>query len=519
MDTEDHAAQPVAQTDVVETSVMDDEAAIEEAKRLKGRELDDALYAALLSRAHSDQARVLVDTVAKLVIEQEVAAGIRTNKRDKKQTALASAVERLLADLLQAQASETNKGYVFRSLRPEAFTGQAVSYRTFKSLVDAMLSLGLLESYKGFQMWTSFGGPQAPMRQKATRYRATQRLLDIFERHGVHAADFHQHFLVPLPENPLVLRDASRRNEYGTKISGRLRRFERTPLTTKLEQELKDLNKFLDGYELRGGIHRGYTRVFNNGDHPKFDWNMGGRLYSYREFNYQQLDRADRLKMTINGEPVCEIDIRASYLTIFHALYDEPFDPTNDPYDVAGLGRDARDVVKMWVTASFGNNAPITKWPKELVAKYREKTGKTLGKRYPASTVGEKVMQSLPLLRRLGEVVDGKERGWAEPMYIESQAMIGAMIALMHKRVPSLAVHDSVIVPVSSWHETMIHLAHWYWKFVNAWPVLVPHFPEGHELPTFKQNQTTIRSGYSTLSNDPESEIYSPDDPSDALNL
>src|SRR5262249_29124081 len=157
-----------------------------------------------------------------------------------------------------------------------------------------------------------------------------------------------------------------------------------------------------------------------NGDHPKFDWNMGGRLYSYGEFNYQQLERTERLKMTINGEAVCEIDIRASYLTIFHALYDDLFDPTNDPYDVAGLGREARDVVKMWVTASFGNNAPITKWPKELVTKHREKTGETLGERYPASKVGERVMEAFPLLRRIGEVVGGRERGWAELMYIES---------------------------------------------------------------------------------------------------
>jgi hypothetical protein len=498
----------------------ENETASEEVKRLKGRQLDDALYAALLSRAHSDQARTLVDTVAKLVIEQEVAAGTRTNKRNKKQTALASAVERFLADLLQAQASETNKGYVFRPLRPEGFTGQAVSYRTFKSLVDAMLSLGLLDSYKGFQMWTAFGGPQVPMRQKATRFRATQRLLDIFEHHGLRAADFHQHFLIPLPENPLRLRAASRRNQYGEKRQGRLMRFERTVLATKLEQELKDLNKFLDGFELRGGIHRGYTRVFNNGDHPKFDWNMGGRLYSYGEFNYQQLDRTQRLRMTINSEPVCEIDIRASYLTIFHALYDDPFDPTNDPYDVAGLGPEARDVVKMWITASFGNNAPITKWPKELVAKYREKTGNRLGKVYPASQVGESVMQSFPLLRRLGEVVEGRERGWAELMYIESQAVLSTMIALMRSRpIPSLAVHDSLIVPVSSWHKATIALAHWYWKFVNAWPVLVHHFPEGHQAPRFKQNQTTIRSGYTTLSNDPVAERYSDDDPNNPLNF
>jgi hypothetical protein len=497
----------------------EDEAAFEEAKRLKGRELDDALYAALLSRAHSDQARGLVDTVVKLVIEQEVAAGTRTNKRDKKQTALASAVERFLADLLQAQASETNKGYVFRPLRPEGFTGQAVSYRTFKSLVDVMFTLGLLDEYKGFQGWTDGFGAPVPWIRKATRYRATEALLSLSHQHSVKVADFHQHFLIPLPENPLVLRAASRRNEYGTKISGRLMRFERTAITTKLEQELKDLNKFLDGYELRGGIHRGYTRVFNNGDHPKFEWNMGGRLYSYGEFNYQQLDRADRLKMTINDEPVCEIDIRASYLTIFHALYDERFDPTNDPYDVPGLGSEARDVVKMWITASFGNNAPITKWPKELVAKYREKTGKTLGKRYPASKVGERIVHSFPLLRRIGEEVDGRERGWSELMYIESQAMIGAMIALMHRRIPSLAVHDSLIVPVSNWRQAMIDLAHWYIRFVNAWPVLVPHFPEGHEVPSFKQNRTTIESGYYTLSNDPDVPAYSADDPMNPLNL
>jgi hypothetical protein len=181
------------------------------------------------------------------------------------------------------------------------------------------------------------------------------------------------------------------------------------------------LNSFFDAFSLRGGVHRGFIRVFNNGDHPKFNWNMGGRLYSYGENNYQQMDRADRLRMTINHDRVCEIDIRASYLTIFHALYGVDFDATEDPYVVPGLGEEARDVVKMWITASFGNNAPITKWPRELTAKYRERTGKTLGKRYAASKISEKVIERFPLLARLGESVNGIERGWAELMYIEAE--------------------------------------------------------------------------------------------------
>ena len=57
------------------------------------RELDDARYAALDCRAHSDQARALVAAVTDLVAAHELASGTRTNKRKKKQTALSSAVE------------------------------------------------------------------------------------------------------------------------------------------------------------------------------------------------------------------------------------------------------------------------------------------------------------------------------------------------------------------------------------------------------------------------------------------
>jgi len=257
-----------------------------------------------------------------------------------------------------------------------------VSYRSFKSLVDAMGSLGLLDRYTGFQKWDALFGKVVPTtRRKATRYRATQRLLDICEHHGIVAADFHQHFLVPLPDKPLQLRAASRRTEYGTKISGRPMSFKPTLLTNKLQDEIKRLNEFFDGFELEGGVHRGYIRVFNKGDDARFNWNMGGRLYSHTERSYQQMERSDRLRMKIGGAPICEIDIRASYLTIFHAQYGKPFDTENDPYDIPGLGPEGRDVVKMWITASFGKNAPINRWPTEFAAKYRERTGKKLGKR------------------------------------------------------------------------------------------------------------------------------------------
>jgi hypothetical protein len=509
-----------AHVQLLQTAQPQEDTAIEEAKRQKGRELDDALYAALLSRAHSDQACALVDAVTKTIAEHELAGGLRANKRDKKQKELRSAVESTLADLLQAQASEKAKGYVYRPMRPDGFTGQAVSYRTFRSLTNALVDLGFLKSHKGFQVWRDRDdtlGPSSPFMQRATRFRATQRLLDMFAQHGITAADFHMHFLIPLPENPLQLRTGSSRNQYGDKIKGKSLPITPTVQTKELERQLKQLNEFFDGFELQGGLHRGYLRVFNNGDHPKFNWDMGGRLYGYGGFGYQLLDRADRLRMTINDEPLCEIDIRASYLTIFHALYGQRFHAERDPYDVPGLGPETRDIVKMWITASFGNNAPITKWPRELVAKYYERTGTKLGQRYSASKISAKVLQAFPLLARLGEAVEGRERGWAELMFIESQAMLGTMLALMHKKIPSLAVHDSIIVPLSQVDEATYLLRHWYHRYAKVWPVLVSHFPEGHHEPPSGFRANAISEHGNDLldqgSVDPQSGPKDTDDP------
>ena len=111
-----------------------------------------------------------------------------------------------------AQASERTKGYVFRAVRPQGFSGGGVGYRAFRALRDALLDLGLIEKYRGFQKYGEPFGARVPLIQKATRFRATRQLLDLCERHGVRPADFHQHFLIPLPEDPLQLHGSSRRS-------------------------------------------------------------------------------------------------------------------------------------------------------------------------------------------------------------------------------------------------------------------------------------------------------------------
>lgn len=149
--------------------------------------------------------------------------------------------------------------------------------------------------------------------------------------------------------SPLRLKDTSVWDD-GGKSSGRLLDITYTDKVTELERRVSDLNDFIDGFDTP--FHSSYISQFECGDHPLFDWNLGGRLYSVGEDNYQQLGGAERARIRINGKPTCELDIRASNLTIFQALVGQPLDFVNnpglDPYTLPGL---PREVVKAFITA------------------------------------------------------------------------------------------------------------------------------------------------------------------------
>jgi hypothetical protein len=111
-----------------------------------------------------------------------------------------------------------------------------------------------------------------------------------------------------------------------------------------------------------------------------------------------------------------------------------------------------------------------------------EKTGKTISKKNSAAKIGAKVLATYPLLARLGETVNGHKCGWSELMYVESRAIFNTMLELMRRKVPSLAVHDSLIVPINQHSLASEALRHFYKQFTNAEPVFVSHAGKGHRL-------------------------------------
>jgi hypothetical protein len=66
---------------------------------------------------------------------------------------------------------------------------------------------------------------------------------------------------------------------------------------------------------------------------------LGGRWYAVgNEGNYQLLSETERLRITIDGEPIVEADVRASHLSIMHGLLGQPL-PEGDPYGFPDVPR------------------------------------------------------------------------------------------------------------------------------------------------------------------------------------
>jgi hypothetical protein len=429
-----------------------------------------ARYATVSNRAATEQAKQLVDHVFERVIKANVSKRPRGPYGKTKQQ-IRRGVEGFLGDLLRTAAHEQAKGFVHRSLQANSFTREDVGYRAFTKVIERLKSLGFIEHFQGYQgrgLGFDPGDAKLVYRASASRFRATPELLELAAYFGVPISEAKAHFIADLPKHPLQVRPSSRRNEYGQKLRGRRMPIKRTPLTDALEADVRELNEFFDGFELRGGTHRGFIRSFNKGDDPHFRWDMGGRLYSQGDDNLQLMKPEDRLRMTINGEAVCEIDIKASYLTIYLAWFNQPLDWSRDPdpYDLPGV---TRGIAKDWFVATFGYDRHLKRWPKEATKTHKKRTGRQLGKDFPLKVVRQKAIQKFPVLKNWGR----HKRTWAELMFQESEAVVSTMLRLKREhQIPSLSVHDSLIVPISKCEVAEKLLSDEYFKATKTRPKL-----------------------------------------------
>lgn len=429
-----------------------------------------APMATLDAKARSESAKRLVARLGDDLTNWEIAFAKRKNERKGRLEKIKAAIGAFVADLLSARNHPEANGWTWRSLSKGGFTGQSVSFRDFNSVVSAWVAYGLVERVAGFKEPVEFDpGDQLRVRGKASRFRATDVLLQICAEYGITPQNASEHFVYRPPEHPLRLNASSRRVALW-KESGKPMKYLLTEETERLEATIRELNAFLAQRIISGAMHRWFHRTFNMGNEEGFAWNKGGRLYSDGKGSYQNIPRFERLKMTIDSKRVCEIDIRASYLTILHALYHVPFQVSADvdPYQIAGIPRNA---VKAWCTVRFGTKGARTRWPTEAIEKYAEDNDGANLRKYKIRDVEREVCQKFPLMGRWCEL----KETWADLMWLESEAVVSTVILLMRSGVPSLPVHDSIIVPASTEPMAKDILSNNYSHVCGVTPALVVH--------------------------------------------
>jgi hypothetical protein len=415
-------------------------------------ELRYAPLANLRGRSESDEAKALVHHLAE---QYPRGAGenqcTKAYRQVKRRAGFELAIAAFLTELLAAHGDERRGGWIRCSLNKEDRKGQAVTHRQFANVREAWVAGGLVDEVKGYPGALAFGNP-GPASGRMTRYKATPKLLAICAEHGITPDDVSDHFWIEfeMPTELVQLTSPSRQTPTNQR-------------TIRLREEVSELNEFINQHVITPSTirHMGWVRKFHMAHRPDFNWNKGGRLYSQPPVgnsNYQNRPESERLEIELNGEPVVEIDIGSSYLTIFYAWHDIPLDPTEDAYrGILGPNELDRQVAKFWVNASFGNSKLLSKWTKDLIDEIEKKLArKDLAsngfdpKAYPMKVIREKVLKRHPLLERWGAKTRGRVRDWGDLMFTESEAIIRTMLVLKREHgVPSLPVYDAIIVPVS----------------------------------------------------------------------
>lgn len=383
------------------------------------------LYMALERVPVASDAVALVGSLTVLVA---AVMGVRPLKK------LNDAVGAITGDLLACYATGVER-YSYRPIGRDTFTGLAVGYRPTLTALQGFSRLDWLDMQLGYYKADGTG--------ESSKFRLRDSFLIQCDQYGVKPQDHQSHFALrpragKVPK-PIMLR-AQRKKGSKAKHGKALPVDHKHAKVIAARQQVERINAFFVNVPIEGCEHRGFRRMFGAGNHPDFDWDMGGRLYAIGG-GYQELSQEERRSIRLDGEATIELDIKGSHPTILRKLLG--YEQKADPYDIAGLDR---DVVKRWVTMTLGNGQFLEGWSQSAIGWFASKRQIDLEEEFPYKALSERIKAHLP------EIGEALEQGliWGRLQYIESCAAIDAVEELAVKHgIPALPVHDSLIVPAS----------------------------------------------------------------------
>ena len=330
-----------------------------------------------------------------------------------------------------------------------------VAHSVFKNVVEQLIALD----------WISMPKGQKPKDGLARRYLVKKKIVN-----EIKSLELAWENLKPEREpkrrNDLIIVKPRELERYHKKKGYKLppRGFEEEDLNA-LRNQVEELNSYAFQHTFQGLSNslgeyrnfRGFSRTFN---HTLY-W--GGRIYG----GCEQMPERERLKIKIDSEPVCEIDIAACQPTILSSrgvaavAYDET-KLAPDYYDLVVKklhGILNREEVKSVITKALGTGyLPRHNWPKDI-----KKEG------YKWSEVVAVFLEAMPFL----ELLEPLKEDTFTLQYSEATIIYDTVYNLYkHKNVPTLPVHDSLVTPTKYQDIVMHSLSSAFWYKTGVRPRL-----------------------------------------------
>lgn len=393
--------------------------------------------------ASSEGGRALVRAIVEAIVVSETRGNGRGQAGLDK---LERAVTQFVGGVLRRHFDEGHLAYRPMGKTNEAFPGSGgVSWRQAAHAVQELERLGLIKVYPGFHWHPK--GDDFVSGGRVTRFEALPALIEQAATCGVTGATIMDDFRRSYPKvasvslAPVILRPLSsgKGREPGQK---------NLPLpageaTEKVIQSVEFANAVLSGHEFTGCLPPRLHRVF----HASFE--LGGRWYADGGHDgFTQMTKRERKTIRVDGQPLVEIDVNASHLTLAHVFLG--FDlPSGDLYDIPGM---PRDLVKLMVVVAFGRGKLGSRTSPAAKA-LLEQAGLSWGEAVAA------ICGRYPFLQDAGEALSGplglgRLRAHGTPqkllvhrlMALEADALGTAAWALWSEDIPALPLHDALLV-------------------------------------------------------------------------
>lgn len=404
------------------------------------RDILNAAKMATFDRApSSDMAKAWVSAIVDTTLAHEAIHHPRKRARKKADIpSFEGAVGAFAFDLLRQSANQASQGFMYRSSDRTDNGASLVSSVYFDQLVLFWPEMGLMDRTGYIDAKHDFDGGEIPLYRRARRFRATAQFLALALEHGLTPETVKEHFDVSHRHANVVQVRATKGADPSNPTKGNMIKQKGAAFEAECER-VRRLNKYMAEHDYSLSDVPMLRRVFNCGDRPDFDFNLGGRFVCSSEDNWMGVKKEERALIQIDGQETVEIDVRASHLSILYGWCGQRLSNNEDPYAV---GEYPRVIVKKIIVAAIGGGKMPRRWPKGFKDELETEHGLN-PKHYKLKDVNEAILARHPVLNQLKK---GK-LDWANLQFEEAECFMSAMMELHEQYgIPSLPIHDSLIV-------------------------------------------------------------------------